>query len=68
MSNSLLSILGTVWINPPTRRSGKWGSTKQEWPEPYYAPKACPGSGYFITGDVIPILRDTIKKVKFVGL
>ena len=59
----VLCILGTLWKKPIALREGKWSVTLEEWPDQYYAAVACPGSGYFMTGDVVPILRDTMSKV-----
>ena len=54
---------GTLWKNPKVIRRGKWKVTKAEWGQSKFAKKACPGSGYLITGDAVPKLRDAISKV-----
>ena len=63
-TQQLVSVLGTVWRKPIATRSGKWKVTNEEWPQKYFAEKACPGAGYFITKDAVIKLRDTISQVK----
>ena len=61
-------VLGTVWKKPIATRSAKWNVTFEEWPDVYFAEKACPGAGYFITKDAVVKLRDAISQVKFIVL
>ena len=53
-----------MWKYPkPIRRKSKWQVTVDEWPESTFASKACPGVGYFISGDAIVAMRNAIPKV-----
>ncbi|XP_067933375.1 beta-1,3-galactosyltransferase 9-like [Watersipora subatra] len=62
------SILGEVWENPPVYRQGRYSVSIDELAEKTYAPKACAGSGYFITGDSLPLLVAAINEVDFLWL
>ena len=54
---------GTLWKNHHFSRTGKWGVAKKDWGPPTFAKVVCPGSGYLITGDAVPKMRDAISKV-----
>ena len=57
-----------MWEKPIAGRDGKWKVTNEEWPDEYFAEKACPGAGYFITKDAVVKLRDAISQVKLIVL
>ncbi|XP_067945241.1 beta-1,3-galactosyltransferase 2-like [Watersipora subatra] len=60
-------LVGTLWLNPGPKRyiSFRWTVTSEEWPKSFFAPKACPGFGYFISGDAIKKLQQSIHKNEF---
>ena len=55
--------IGKTWIDHHFDRDGKNGVSKEEWAPTTFAKVVCPGSGYLITGDAVPKLRDATNKV-----
>ena len=65
--NTLMNYFftGNVFKSPsPFRnKNSKWYASYEEWPYDIWARKACSGSGYFISGDAVPILKNLIGTV-----
>ena len=56
-------ILGTIWRNFGVNRDGKNGVPMSQMPHKIFAANVCPGSGYLLTADAVPKLKDAISKV-----
>ena len=62
--NNTRSIIGCVNVNPPVRRTGKWGMSRADFPSERY-PKYVRGGAYVLP---VPLARELLEASKYFKL